>query len=790
MTAPLPPNHENEGTAPWPPPELESLREHFAPIHFHSANTSGMERLSTVEPTIDRRSPLPLDNSLVQQTKDQIRGHVETIKRLATTAVEPQEFLAVALSQIIQAMGAKAAAVWERRPTNNWELISQRDLPASLLAGSDRSAHSFSTWSDASGVVKSPESSFEQLDLLQSKIASLDSDECQGDCGESASQLHPSPAHLLILNAVAKEKQPILIPPSHASIQPDRPANPTTDLLIFAPFPMAKEIGTLWLQVIQPASGGLSSQRGYLRFAAQMAEVLAEYYRTHRLRLFERDRVCLKVAQQVMSDMTLQSQQRTGLARLANTLREHARSEHAILMRKPSRYGRWRVEAAAGLVEIDRRAEGIVQIERVAIWLDSNLEANTKASMESLVVDVAQRDQDVAVWTNMFAVTGMAWLKPLVDPSQSKPKTRVQDVAIVLTWSHLNKPPAECIEQCNLIARLGLSALKVTWWQQAIAQLQQNPSWKTRWLYPTLWSRAFQLSVCAVVMIFIALLPVPIRLHATAVLMPTVQQHVYAPLDCVVEEVLVRHGEHVRLGQPLLRLGANHLAAEYEQTMAQHLRNQQRLKDIESRLLREKSLSPQHRDELEGEREAIEGTQRIELRMLEGLKQQLDSLLIVAHIDGIVSTWNIRENLNERPLRTGQWLLSLHDARSDWVIEAALPEEDGNDFFVAMRTQNDSPWAILQSSPQTQLKLKYRNEPSRIDRVGRLGREQEFQQRMGPADSVIRMRFDVVTEDLPMEGTVAGATARVSINQGRGPLFWALSRDFIRRTWTQIKMWI
>ncbi len=69
--------------------ELDGLREHFSPISFLGGGMpSGTERVMMGDTLVDRRSPLPLDNALVQQTKDQIRAIVETIAGLANSPIE------------------------------------------------------------------------------------------------------------------------------------------------------------------------------------------------------------------------------------------------------------------------------------------------------------------------------------------------------------------------------------------------------------------------------------------------------------------------------------------------------------------------------------------------------------------------------------------------------------------------------------------------------------------------------------------------------------------------------
>lgn len=765
--------------------ELGDLRQHFAPISIAASLPDRAETLGPSDPFVDRRSPLPLDDPFVQQTKDQIRLIVDSIVVLSRSPIEPIVFLNAALEKVVQAMAAAGAAIWEHR-NDEWRLLVQLNLPEALIAGNLDSAYAFEL-SQGSAL-----SSLEQLDLLETQLDTVNETfdgrrtDSRQENPDDAERLRPSHSHRPILDAVAREKQPVLIPPNHVSVSADRPANPIDQILIFAPILHSKGQGQLWLQVIQSPSGGPSNQRGYLRFAAQMADKLAEYFRTHDMRMLERDRACVKIAQQTLNSLSESVNAKSGLAKLMNMLRQHAGSEHALMLRRTSRFGRWRLEAAAGLVEIDRRADGIEQIERVAGWMHTNAKPDFVYKASELTGNIEQRDPDLTVWLNTFAVSRFAWIHPF--RSTAHPGT-TQSLAILLTWSGLDEVPANCCSQCSMISRLGLSTLQLPWWKLALARQQNEPLSVRSRFHPAAWSGWIRWTVCLLIAAAVLLFPVPIKMHATAVLIPTLQQHVYAPQDCIVEQVLVEHGDQVHAGQVLVKLRSTTLAADFEQTRAQHIRDVQQLDEVSMRLLRDKSLTAIERDELEGEKVALEATLRTQQRILSGLQEQLDRMQVVASIDGVVATWNLKENLRDRPVRMGQWLLTLHDAKSDWFFEASFPEQDSHDFQLAIQKTDVTPMASLNASPQTLVPLRYSKDSNRVDRLVKNREIWNYSDR-NAIEPVLRVRFDVDARQLPEQGITAGASAKVTIPTGRGPLIWALSKDMIRRTWAQFRMWI
>jgi hypothetical protein len=766
--------------------EIGNLYKHFTPISFSAGMDAGTANLPSGsghvcmgqvgDTIVDRRSPLPLDDAFVQQTKDQIRSIVESIAGLANSPIEPKAFLSSALSKILQAMGANGAALWEHLPDAQWRLVGEIGLPKCLIGGNQDSALSLDK-----DFTDPEKSSFEQLDLLEVQLHISQSDGPAKNQSNERTAI-PSPAHLALLNAVAAERQPILIPPCEVALSRERPANPTDDILIYAPLTVPKEQGSFWLQVLQSPSGGPASQRGYLRFVAQMADLLSDYFRSHRLRMFERDQACLKLAEQTMNELSTQPIAKLGLAGLMNTLRSQAQSEHAFLLHRKSQRGKWRVCAAAGLVVVDRRAEGISLTERVSAWIQSTFPGECLVCTEDRETAQEQRDPEFKLWVNALSVSKFAWIKPLQTDSNPTDLRLREDVAVLLTWSADDNPSANCREQCRLIARLGLSSLQLPWWKAArLASRNLSPS-RFAMTDPANWHVGVRWIAGLSLLTLVLVIPVPIRLHATAVLVPMVQQHIYAPVDCVVDEVLVQHGQNVKAGEPLLRLRSATLTAEYDQTMSQQLRNAQRLSDIEARLLRETSLKGSQRDELEGEREAIGATRRIEQAILARLQAQMDSMQIVASFDGVVATWNVQENLHNRPLRTGQLLMSVHDAASPWILEAALTEQDGHDFHIAIKNSNELAFATMTGSPQHRVHVRYRPDSSRMERVP--------QTSAGDATAMLRVQFDVDSLHLPAQSASAGATARITIPSGHGPLIWALGKDFVQRTWAKLQMWV
>jgi hypothetical protein len=758
---------------------------------------------------VDRRSPLQLENEFVQKTKDQIRLLVGKIASSAQSPIDPIDFVSDTLPQIIAAMAASGALLWNWHEKVGWTLVGGTNIPPELLLNPANES-----MGDESDIDQGSMSLFERLDFLDKRIAQTnDDDDARYDRASAEKLVRPSARHRTLLDAVKKEGQPILIPPGSVELQRDRPTNPTDQLLVCAPLPLPPDMGVYWLQVIQPPSGGPTSQRGYLRFVAQMADLMSEFYKSHRLRTLERDRDCLSIAESTMSQLSIQSHHRQGAARLMNVLREHAAAEHVFLLRRESYLKRWRVVAAAGIVDIDKRATGIAKIVRTAPVLDNLLPMGGSLRPDKLAGSTDDRDPDLARWLETFAVTEARWIKlvesPQVNASNAndndsphassidelssmrgddkmrKPKRARSDVALLVTWSGLDRPPVRIDQQLALIGRLGLGALQITWWKNAVADRNRRQPLLQTIVNPLFWPSMVKTIAIVAILCGILAVPVPFNLHATAILMPSVQQHVYAPMDSIVEEIMIEHGQSVVAGQPIMQLRSLSLESEYEQALAQQLKNAQRRTDIENKLLRASDLSASQRDELEGERDTLAATAQLEQEQLQVLRNQIDSLRIKAEMDGVIATWNVHSNLRDRPLRVGQWLLSLHQPKSTWTFEASMPERDAEAFRNAMARQQDArPTATLTSMPHLQLPIEFIPQSApRIELRDPTARDPTTQ-------GVLCVRFAVEASQLPASGAIAGATSRISIPMGRASLVWVLGRDFALTLWAKAKMWV
>jgi len=180
---------------------------------------------STYDTLTERMSPLPLDSPFVQQTKDRIREIVGQITKMSQSVIEPSDFWDFALPRILEAMGGDGAAIWAWQPNQGWILVASIQMPGQLFEVDSRGA-------DGSSGAEATHSSFDRLEGIEKQLSaalleseSLNSVDLATRASNACNQSFqswiparlPSETHLLLLDEVRKEYQPVLIPPQSAS---------------------------------------------------------------------------------------------------------------------------------------------------------------------------------------------------------------------------------------------------------------------------------------------------------------------------------------------------------------------------------------------------------------------------------------------------------------------------------------------------------------------------------------------------------------------------------------------
>jgi len=180
----------------------------------------------------------------------------------------------------------------------------------------------------------------------------------------------------------------------------------------------------------------------------------------------------------------------------------------------------------------------------------------------------------------------------------------------------------------------------------------------------------------AVVLILLAsiLIRVPLQIPVTGKVVAAVSNRLYAPAEGVVDRVLVRDGELVNKGTPLIRLRSPELELQQRTLQGALATSRTRLDSLQV------SRTGRRSDE---DRKPSSIDQRVLEAEIEGLETQLSliekqqsELLIISPIDGQVNRWDLRSSLMARPVAVGQHLVNVISVSAGWKVQLDIPDKN------------------------------------------------------------------------------------------------------------------
>ncbi len=279
-----------------------------------------------------------------------------------------------------------------------------------------------------------------------------------------------------------------------------------------------------------------------------------------------------------------------------------------------------------------------------------------------------------------------------------------------------------------------------------------------------------------VVIVSLIVIPWDYRVEGEGKAMPTVQREVFAPWDGDVEEVLVASGQKVAAGDLLLRIESDDLDAEHLAAI-----NEVREKEkLVAALVSEWQTAQQQSDReklvrLEGELTKA----RVELdaasRKGQKLTARIAGLSARAPIDGTVVTYQLKQNLLDRPVRRGEVLLEVMDETGPWRLELEVPEYRMGHLLRALGDV-ESHTLPVEYVPATAVEQTF---SATVQSIGSRSNVSEEQ------GTIVEVFADIDPDELPQRRIGAEVTAK--INCGQRSLGYALFGDVIE--FLQRKLW-
>jgi multidrug efflux pump subunit AcrA (membrane-fusion protein) len=490
----------------------------------------------------------------------------------------------------------------------------------------------------------------------------------------------------------------LALPPRGHDDDETLPANVTDALLLVQP--IVVDDGPVGVIVVeQRGDGDPQARRGALHFLATVADLAADQRRN-----FER------------AHLRRSAQEADRLDGLLSALYEHIdvrRVAYAVANDGAGWCGADRLSvlivegdstrlvAATGVDEVDRRADSVRKLERLAastaaqgrsIEYPDDLAALAPQVTESLAAYVETTDckRVRVVLLRQEDATAGAPSAPDATSGDQRPFAALVFEQFAET-SAAATPADVTNAQIETLQKHAARALRKALDVEGIPLSRWWLGLKRRRAFVVRKFRTGALAAAAVGLALAAtfLIPTTRWSEASGVMVPQERREIYAPTDAVVEEILVRHGDVVAAGTPLLQLRRPELDLEQARVLGELQTAQRRLASLRSTrtsVLPTDAGERLRRQELAAEEEQLGETIRSAERQLELLAKQQAELEVRAPIAGRLTTWDPEALLAGRPVKAGERLLRLADEAGDWVLELEVPQRSYADVAGTMRS--------------------------------------------------------------------------------------------------------
>ncbi|MEI8381377.1 MAG: biotin/lipoyl-binding protein [Planctomycetota bacterium] len=342
------------------------------------------------------------------------------------------------------------------------------------------------------------------------------------------------------------------------------------------------------------------------------------------------------------------------------------------------------VQAVSGQESVHPRAnlvQSMVNLSREVI--QSGVPVKYTGSMELLAPQLEERLADFVQESGARLVYVLPLRQSLLLETTTPENHRPQEPGrvfgcVVLEHFAQSEPSALLNERVDWFTAYASAALDTARKHQSLFLL---PLWQflgqmTEWLQGRkLIKTLMALVMLAALLAMLALVRVDHRIEGQGRLMPVVRREIFVPLDGEVVDVLVTSGQHVVKGDLLVRLRNNELRTELITTESQMQEKRKLLSALlaeRDEAIRQQSSERTYRIEGDLARTRIE-LQGLALQLVV-LKEREELLNVTAPISGTVSTFDVEQNLRQRPVRRGDILLEVMDDTGPWELELDVAE--------------------------------------------------------------------------------------------------------------------
>jgi multidrug efflux pump subunit AcrA (membrane-fusion protein) len=256
------------------------------------------------------------------------------------------------------------------------------------------------------------------------------------------------------------------------------------------------------------------------------------------------------------------------------------------------------------------------------------------------------------------------------------------------SWLLIEWPDAAAMEKaiprlaswCNTIYGVWLPQNR---WTRVPARMRERSSQQpTPWLAKTRKYASKLLGIAvAIGLLWGLILPYPMTIESNAVLEPVERRLIHASADGYIMELLVDDGDRVMAQQELARLRSPSLELQVEEALGRLRAIAEKRNGLKVAI---NQLSPSAPDTLANQTRLstellmLDTNESQAREMLSFYQAEQSRLILRSPIDGVIVAKQLRQELENRPIRRGDPLLQVVDLSGDWQLRIQVADRDSD----------------------------------------------------------------------------------------------------------------
>ena len=476
--------------------------------------------------------------------------------------------------------------------------------------------------------------------------------------------------HQSLLEKVHRAGQPAYVLPKSADAPTD---NPTDYVLGICPVKVDDTVVAL-IESFQPGDASSDEREASLRLLRSVAGIAGRFHRQSELRELREHQIWWEqfdlFAQSVHASL---NPIETAYA-IANDGRRIIGCDRLSVVVPRGR--KCRVTAVSGQASVNRRANAIVLLERLAARValigepfhypaDADVAPQLEEAVESYV--------DIAETSSLLIVP---LIKQRNEADDRDEGSNSQEIIGALVAEQFSGDPISS-ELVSTVARHASTALSNALEHRRIFLL---PLWSAlgklfgqRYLSKTV--LGFLLLVA--VTLALVFVPADFDLSAEGTLQPEHRRYVFAEADGVVDQLHVKHGSAVAVGEELVKLRGSDIDLKLAEIRGELETTSKKLTATKATRIANSTTPGADRNRINQfaaeEEELRRWMANLRLQQ-ELLMKRKESLVVRSPIHGEVTTWDVENLLAARPVTRGDILMTLATTDGPWVVEVLLSD--------------------------------------------------------------------------------------------------------------------